>query len=361
MGSQARLPMPGAEPELAPLDMTPDRELKSRPTSGAAPVPAEPEASGFGPLPVLWRDAFFAVVYKPSGLLVHRSAIDRSAEQFALQLVRDQLGVRVHPVHRLDKPTAGLLMFALRPVAAKVAMTLFESGEVAKRYLAVARGHSKDELTIASALADVEDPTTDALATPDKPARRAVTLVRTLARVELPQPVGVHATARYSLVDLTPLTGRRHQLRRHLKRVNHPLVGDTSYGDGRHNRFFRENFACNRLMLCAVELSFLHPFTGDRVTITTAPDDEFLDVLAAVGWSREAVALAESTFVKVTPEGAPSVTLPPADLHLPASTFMLQSSEKAGNASPRHSASAVSDAADPDSDPAADAEADTDP
>jgi tRNA pseudouridine65 synthase len=259
-----------------------------------------PPAEAFGPLPVIWRDDDFVLVYKPAGLLVHRSAIDRDATQFAVQLVRDQLGKTVHPVHRLDKPTAGLLMFALRPAAARRMTGLFTEGGVDKRYLAVARGHCEDQLHIESDLDDVTDPTTDALARGDKPARRAITEGRTLARTEIEEQVGRYATARYSLLELRPLTGRRHQLRRHLKRINHPLVGDTSYGDGRHNRFFRDHFDSARLLLCATELSFTHPFSGATIAVTVAPDDEFLDLLAALGWGGESVRLAASTHVQMT-------------------------------------------------------------
>ncbi|MRR33240.1 pseudouridylate synthase, partial [bacterium] len=114
--------------------------------------------------------------------------------------------------------------------------------------------------------------------------RPAVTDFRRLAAVELPFAVGPHPTARYSLLEVQLRTGRRHQIRRHLKHLFHPVIGDSNYGDGRHNRLFREEFGCGRLLLHAMELSFSNPLSGEAVHITAPLDDPFASVVRKLGW-----------------------------------------------------------------------------
>jgi len=241
------------------------------------------------PLRILHLDEQLVAVYKPAGLLVHRSSIDRSETRFALQETRNLLRRRVYSLHRLDKPTAGILLFALDPDSARRMAAQFASGQIHKRYLAVVRGHLPDRGRIDHPLSEEQDPMTDALADPDKPAQPALTAYRCLARAELLQAVGRYATARYSLLEASPETGRKHQIRRHLKHIFHPVVGDTTHGDGRHNRFFREHFGCHRLLLAATALTCAHPATGASLSIRTRPDEEFGKVLDALGWAGSAV------------------------------------------------------------------------
>lgn len=234
------------------------------------------------PLPIVFHDDHFVAIHKPPGLLVHRSPIAGGESEFALQRVRDQIGQRVYTVHRLDRPTSGVLLFGLSAEAGRRAAALFEGGEVAKRYLAVVRGHMLVPSRIDYPLADV----TDALAPTDRDAtarREAVTDVEPLARTELLHPVGRYDTARYSLVALTPRHGRRHQLRRHLKHVFHPVVGDVNYGDSRHNRFFRDRFAMRRLLLHAERLQMPHPFGGEPLDLMAPLDDPFETLLRTTG------------------------------------------------------------------------------
>ena len=113
----------------------------------------------------------------------------------------------------------------------------------------------------------------------------ATTNLRCLAQVELSMAVDRYPTSRYALVALMPTTGRRHQLRRHLKHIFHPIIGDTTYGDGVHNRFFRTRFACERLLLAAVELTFRHPASGEPLTLRITPDESFLEVLSQLGFT----------------------------------------------------------------------------
>lgn len=232
-------------------------------------------------LHVVYRDDWLVAVDKPPALLVHRTALDRHETRFAVQLLRGQLGRRVYPVHRLDKPTSGLLLFALDPATARHLAQQFEAQTVAKAYLAVVRGWSPEQTVVDHALAEPVD-THDA---PERPARPARTCLRTLATVELPDAVDRYPTSRYSLVALYPRSGRRHQLRRHMKHIAHPIVGDTRYGKGTHNRFFRERYGCERLLLACVGLAFEHPADPTKVVrLTQAPGDSFAAVLQALRW-----------------------------------------------------------------------------
>ncbi len=234
-------------------------------------------------LEILYRDEHLVAVNKPAGLLVHRSPIDRRETQFLLQLLRDQLGQRIYPIHRLDKPTSGVLVFGLSSEAAKRTAEAFAERQVRKKYLAVVRGYSAEQGTIDYPLRDEPDQRA-AKAPPEEP-RPARTDFRRLATVELPFPVGRYATSRYSLVEAQPLSGRRHQLRRHFKHLSHPIIGDTTHGNGEHNRFFRRQFGCRRLLLAATELSFVHPYSGLPLTVQATLADDFCLVLDSLGWS----------------------------------------------------------------------------
>lgn len=233
---------------------------------------------------ILYRDDHLIAVNKPSGLLVHRSAIDRHETRFAMQLLRDQIGQRVYPLHRLDKPTSGVLLFALDQASARLMMPVFSQGGVEKDYLAVVRGYTAASDLIDYPLKEQPDKMTDALVLADKPAQLAITRYRQLAKVEIAQAVGRYPTARYSLLSLAPQSGRRHQLRRHMKHIFHPIVGDTTHGDGRHNQFFRTEFDCQRLLLAATKLSFTQPLTAARVEIKAPLDAVFTQLLIRLGW-----------------------------------------------------------------------------
>ena len=233
---------------------------------------------------ILYQDPHFIAVNKPAGLLVHRSKIDRHETRFALQTVRDQVGRRVYPVHRLDKPTSGALVLAFTPEAARLLTDAFARRDVTKTYLAVVRGYVEAHGVIDYPLKVSFDKTTDALARRDKPAQPAVTAYRRLAQVEVPVAVGRYPTSRYSLVEARPETGRTHQIRRHLKHIFHPVIGDGKHGEGRHNRFFRTQYGSARLLLAATELSFIHPYSQAAITVVAPLDDAFTAVLDQLGW-----------------------------------------------------------------------------
>jgi tRNA pseudouridine65 synthase len=232
-------------------------------------------------LPILHRDEYVVIVDKPSGLLVHRSIIDRYERRFAVQMLRNQLGRRVYPAHRLDKGTSGALAFALDRESAAMLAAQFASSEVRKKYLAIVRGWPEPGGLIDHPLEPVLD---DVLGVPPGEAREARTTFRTVATAELPHRVDRYPTSRYALVELEPLTGRRHQLRRHLAHASHPIVGDSTYGKGKHNRLFRDVYSSQRLLLACTQLSFRHPRTGESCTVDAPLAPEFAALLRQLGW-----------------------------------------------------------------------------
>ena len=234
--------------------------------------------------PIIYRDTDLVAVNKPSGLLVHRSDIDRRETRFALQLVRDAVGQHVYPVHRLDKPTSGLLVFALSPTVARALSAQLSAGQVFKRYLAVVRGYVAAEGEIDHPLVEKLDPIADRGRSPDRPPQAAVTRFRCLAKVEVPVAVDRYPQARYSLVELLPKTGRRHQLRRHMKHIGHPIIGDAKHGKGVHNRYFQREYNCHRLLLACTDLGVRHPGTGKFLQLRAPLDETFLRVFRAFGW-----------------------------------------------------------------------------
>lgn len=227
-------------------------------------------------LTVVYDDAYLIAIDKPSGLLVHRSWLAKEATEFALQRVRDQIGQRVYPVHRLDRPTSGILLFAKDADTARLLTSAFTERQMQKGYHAVVRGFLGDG-RLDYPLREELDKIADKYADQDKAAQPAVTDYQCLAQIELPFAVSKkHATTRYSLMHLQPKTGRKHQLRRHMSHLRHPIIGDTNHGDGRHNRFFREHFGCQRLLLAATSLQFQHPHTQQAVQLELPVPDELM-------------------------------------------------------------------------------------
>ena len=234
------------------------------------------------PLEILYQDDDLVAIAKPSGLLVHRTRLDAWARDFAVQRLRDELGCSVYPVHRLDKATSGVLLFALNALALGEVSAAFERGAVGKRYLAIVRGWPPATLEIDHPLTRLHDAYEPG--EPVQGVQPAVTRLRLLATAELPVCVDRYPVSRYALVELAPESGRRHQLRRHLKHAGHPIIGDTTYGQGRHNRLFRSRFANERLLLAAVALSLRHPRTGAALAISAPPAADFARIAACLGW-----------------------------------------------------------------------------
>ncbi len=232
-------------------------------------------------LEIVYRDPHLVAIHKPAGLLVHRSPVDRRETRFALQLLRDQLGQRVYPVHRLDKPTSGVLLFALSSDIARALASQFEAQQVEKNYLAIVRGFPPEAGTIDHPIRDDPDPRAGLQR---GPPREALTRYQRLGTVELPRAVDRYPTSRYALVALQPSSGRRHQLRRHMKHIGHPIIGDAKHGKGVHNRFFAAEFGAGRLLLACTRLALHHPVTGATLTLAAPPEGVFRELLARFGW-----------------------------------------------------------------------------
>lgn len=220
-------------------------------------------------LEILYQDDDIIAINKPHGLLVHRSSIARDASEFALQLLRDQIGQTVYPAHRLDRKTSGILLFSLNKDMDKELQQLFQNQQVDKKYLAILRGHAPDEMHI------------------DYPLKKdngviqeAQTDFKTIAHTEVPFPSGKFPTSRYSLVEANPTTGRMHQLRKHFAHIFHPIIGDRPHGCNKQNKFWKDHFEMDTMMLHASELTFIHPKTKTQIIIKADLQPEFKRVLA---------------------------------------------------------------------------------
>lgn len=234
-------------------------------------------------LDILYRDDELIAVNKPEGMLVHRSWLDKAETVFIMQTLRDQIGQHVFPLHRLDRPTSGVLLFALNSKMAKTMCELFEHHQMEKGYLAIVRGYLQGKGRVDYPLKVILDKVADKFSQ-EKEAQEAITDYRGLATVEMPYPTGKYSTARYSLVELFPQTGRKHQLRRHLKHLFHPIIGDTKYGDLHQNRALSEQSGVNRLMLHSHFLNFIHPKTLQKIHIKAPLDRQWKQLFQFFDW-----------------------------------------------------------------------------
>ncbi|WP_018413443.1 pseudouridine synthase [Methyloversatilis thermotolerans] len=240
------------------------------------------------PLDILYRDDVMVAIDKPSGLLVHRSALDRHETEFALQRLRDQIGQHVWPVHRLDRGTSGVLVFALDATAAHALADQFARHAPLKRYVAVVRGHPPPEGVIDHPLRrldDAMDPRAPREGVVPPAAQPAVTRYRTLATAVEAVAVDRYPTSRYALVEAEPLTGRMHQIRRHLKHIAHPVIGDATYGKGAHNRLIAGLCGESRLLLACIHMQLAHPATGQPVDLRCPPGSAFERLAVRWGWA----------------------------------------------------------------------------
>lgn len=231
-------------------------------------------------LEILYQDEHLVAVNKPAGWLVHRSWLDRHETVFVMQTVRDQIGQHVYTVHRLDRPTSGVLLMALSSDVARLLAQQFEARVIQKSYQAVVRGYLTGEAVVDYPLREKLDKIADKFAQPDREEQSAITHYSGVATLEIPLAVGRYSTARYSLVDLKPETGRKHQLRRHMSHLFHPIIGDSAHGDLHQNRAFAGYFGVKRLMLHANQLALPHPVTGQPLVINAQGDDDWQTVVS---------------------------------------------------------------------------------
>ena len=236
-------------------------------------------------LEIIYQDKYLVAVNKPAGLFVHRSFMDKDEIYFALQLVRDQIGQYVYPVHRLDKPTSGILLFGLSAEVARLMGQCFTDKAIKKTYYALTRGHLLGGETIDYPLKENLDKLGDKNVSRHKEPQQAQTAYQSILTASLPISLGKFDTVRYSLIKLVPSTGRRHQIRRHLAHLRHPIIGDINYGDNKQNPFFREYFGFKRLMLIAKSLDFAHPITNEKMALEVKFDQQWLNVFDRLNWS----------------------------------------------------------------------------
>jgi tRNA pseudouridine65 synthase len=235
-------------------------------------------------LKILYQDEYLVAVDKPPGLFVHRSFMDKDEIYFALQLIRDQIGQYVYPLHRLDRPTSGVLLFSLTQDVARLMGQAFSERKIKKTYFALTRGHLLNEGVIDHPLKEKLDDLGDKNVSRDKDAQSAETFYKSVAIASLPVALGKYASVRYSLIKCQPHTGRRHQIRRHLAHLRHPIIGDINYGDNKQNPFFGEHFGFKRLMLMAKQVEFIHPVTGQDMLIEAEFDEQWQQIFNVFEW-----------------------------------------------------------------------------
>lgn len=222
-------------------------------------------------LDILYEDEYIIAVNKPTGILVHKTKISED-KIFLLQILRNQLGYQIFTIHRLDRATSGVLLFAKDPSTTTLLNTLFMNRVIEKHYLAIVRGWTDDESTIDYPLADEETGKFEALP--------SVTNYKTLGRSEIDASIGLrYPTARFSLVNILPVTGRRHQIRKHFSHLRHPIIGDKRHGDVKQNKYFEQVFGINRMLLHASYLSFIHPLSDGMVEILAPLEDTYFKSL----------------------------------------------------------------------------------
>ncbi len=220
-------------------------------------------------LTVLHLDEHLVAIDKPPGLLVHRTQLAAQEDEAALQLLRDQLGQPVWPVHRLDRGTSGVLLFALSAEVASLLGAMFEQSQMDKRYLALVRGWPRDD----AGLIDHPLARDPELPSAGQPMLDAQTRWRVLQRAEWPITTDARfPTTRMALLEAEPLQGRRHQIRRHLKHMAHPILGDATHGKGPLNRAVAAHLGVQRLWLHAQRLVLKHPVSGDMLRLEAPPE-----------------------------------------------------------------------------------------
>ncbi len=220
---------------------------------------------------LLYEDEHCLVVDKPAGLMMHPNEYDRRSPTLVSRLQRAR-GHKIYTVHRLDRKTSGTLLIAKNEEAARAFGALFTSRALRKRYLALVRGYAPCEARIDKSIRQ------------KKHGRQvpAITDFRCIARAELPEPVPPHPTARYSLLEIELVTGRRHQARKHLQSISHPIIGDKQYGDRNHNELFQEKLQAPFMFLRSAELAFTHPFSGEHLQIGTGIPAEWRAIFGRI-------------------------------------------------------------------------------
>ncbi|MEJ2045141.1 MAG: pseudouridine synthase [Reinekea sp.] len=240
-------------------------------------------------LTVLYEDDWLLVVDKPAGLLMHPSWLDRRETDTLAGRIKTYLGrmkpdAKVHTVHRLDRPTSGLVLIGKEDQAARNLIAQFESRRVKKTYWAICRGFAPVEQIIDHPLKEELDRIADKYAAQDKDAQSALTQIRRLGIAELAIPVSRYPKMRVSWLECQPETGRKHQIRRHLKHLRYPIIGDTRHGCRHINQALEHIDADFGLGLRAVQLDFDHPVSGRRLSIRASVNQQWRVWMQHFGW-----------------------------------------------------------------------------
>ncbi len=226
---------------------------------------------------VIYEDDYCLVVTKPNDVVVHHAYHSRNVreEQSLLQLLDEKFQKKFYPVHRLDRRTSGIIILTKETQYVSKFQQLFTDNEIQKKYLGVVRGFSPETRVIDSPVKGKDS----------KVYKDAETHLKTLQNVTLDIPVKPYDSSRYSLVELSPKTGRLHQLRIHMNKISHPLIGDGKYGDKNHNAMYETNFNWDTLFLHAISLEFIHPFTNKTLQLTSSLPENWKALFKAFNWS----------------------------------------------------------------------------
>lgn len=223
---------------------------------------------------IIFEDDHFVAINKPCGILVHRTPISED-KVFVLQLLRDQIGQRIYPIHRLDRATSGVLIFGKNKEAAGRLSEQMREKHLEKIYRAIIRGFVPEKSTIDYAIKTGRG----------GESQEAITHYERLAQVEINRAVGPYNTARYSYVEIQPETGRRHQIRRHFAHLRHPIIGDKKHGDVKHNKFFANDLEIPGLLLHAKSLGFEHPYEKTKMQLEAPLNEAFQKALSFLGFA----------------------------------------------------------------------------
>lgn len=224
-------------------------------------------------LEIIHQEESFVAINKPHGLLVHRTSIATEDSEFALQMLRDQLNQHVYPIHRLDRKTSGVLLFALDSETTAELQACLQDKKSQKRYIAIVRGYFPDEIEVDYPLTNDSGKTQD-----------AITHFKCIERVELPIPFGKFETSRYSLVEAKPKTGRMHQIRKHLDHLRYPIIGDRPHGCNKQNKLYLEKWNMKTMMLHAVSINIKHPKKEEQLLIEAKFHGEFIRMMEVLGF-----------------------------------------------------------------------------
>ena len=225
---------------------------------------------------ILYRDQWITLINKPSGLIVHRSPLSSDTDSLVDRL-RDQFESPPSPVHRLDRPASGVILCANDGETARILSDYFLEGKIHKRYHAIVRGWPGEAGEIDLPLQKYKQ---GKVSRSNREKQEALTRYVLLSKGEIPVANNRFPTSRYALVEAEPVTGRYHQLRRHLARIGHPIIGDTAHGDLRHNAILREFAGNERLLLHGRKIEFPHPWTNKTVLVEAPWPEDFSSVAA---------------------------------------------------------------------------------